>query len=345
LNPNDINSLKNADPTKGALEGSDRTQIAIDTTNRTRDSKPVLNERLRQSVTPRTQNESIVQEVDEKTLPIPDHTNTDVSQYRVYDNDDDAYNDFVNKGSNPQPVQQPKTQQKQLSEAEQTYEDEKVAYGIEEANRRRDIRLKRTNQPVVQSQREEKTIQQQMTDPSEMMFKTFKRNHEIQINVSFKEKIGKPEFIKMMMENMEGDIVGYYKKLIVDDIMNNFKVIEDEVEKQIKEEIFGVDEKQLVDIQSSINKIVELSKKIIDKSDEISFNDGLDDDEESVQTTTVDDFEFGDEETENEPVLIPGGLTPTGKQLYKYIDGKGKIKESLPETAIKKGWTPLTKQQ
>jgi polyhydroxyalkanoate synthesis regulator phasin len=189
-----------------------------------------------------------------------------------------------------------------------------------------------------------------MANPAEAMFKTFKRNHEIQINVVFKEKIGKPEFIKMMMDNMEGDIVGYYKKLIVDDIMNNFKTIEDEVEKQIKQEIFGLTEEQTVDIQSSINKIMELSKKIVDKSDEISFNGKLDDEVE--KNTTVDDFEeelvhkLTEEELKNMTEflsLIPGGLTSSGKQLFKYVDENGKIKEVLPGTAERNGWKPLTK--
>jgi hypothetical protein len=284
-------------------------------------------------------------------MPIPDHTNTDVSQYRVFENDDDAYNDLINKGSNTQPTQ-PRPKPIQISEAEQLYEDEKIAYGLDEANRRRDIRLKRTEQTTQTQQpnREEKIIEQPMANPAEAMFKTFKRNHEIQINVVFKEKIGKPEFIKMMMENMEGDIVGYYKKLIVDDIMNNFKTIEDEVEKQIKEEIFGLTEEQSIDIQSSINKIMELSKKIVDKSDEISFNDKLDDEVEN--NTTVDDFEeetnhkLTEEELKNMTEflsLIPGGLTSSGKQLFKYVDEDGKIKEVLPGTAERNGWKPLTK--
>ena len=351
LNQNDIMKLKNADPSKGVVEGADRTEIVINTSNQTRGTKPVINEAARQPLNRPKQNESIVQEVDETTLPIPDHTNTDVSQYRVYENEDDAYDDFVNKGSKPQSTQQPKPKPQpiQLSEAEQMYEDEKVAYGPEEANRRRDIRLKRSGQTVQTQQpnTEEKTKEQSMSNPAEAMFKTFKRNHNIQISVVFNEKIGKPEFIKMMMENMEGDIVGYYKKLIVDDIMNNFKVIEDEVEKQIKEEIFGKPEEQMEAIKSSIETIVKLSKQIVDKSSEITINDGLDDDDTDI--TTEEDDEFGPVDlTDVEPdylKLIPGGLTPGGKQLYKYIDEKGKVKEALPKSADKKGWTPLTKEE
>lgn len=174
--------------------------------------------------------------------PIPDHTNTDVSQYKVFDNDDDAYDDFVKK-SQPN-YQPPQTQPPQLyqNDIDNLFEDEKIVYGIEEATIRKEARLRRSHiepntnysNSIPQSFR-----QQELNDPSEMMFKTFKRNHDISINVSFNDKIGQPEFVKMMMENLEGDIINYYKKLIMNNIMNNLKYIEDEVEKNLRFEIFG----------------------------------------------------------------------------------------------------------
>jgi predicted RNA-binding protein Jag len=339
LSQNDILKLKNTDPEKGVLEGVDRTEFIINTANKTKDSVPIINEKARQPLTqPQfSANDSIVKEVDETRLPIPDHTNTDVSQYRVYENDDDAYADFVNKGSNPQPTPEPKPQQPKV-EVDQVYEDEKLAYGLEEANKRREIRLKRSGRTETQQPTVEQKIQQVEMDPSEIMFKTFKRNHDIKIKVEFSNKIGNPEFIKMMMENMDGDIVGFYKKLILNDIRNNFQVIENEVERQIKEEIFGTPKNPIVEASGDvIENLKKLANQLIDKSNEISFIDDLDEEtiEESIKPSG------GEQELE----LIPGGLTPAGKQLYKYIDEKGKVRESLPRTASKKGWTPLVKHE
>ena len=240
------------------------------------------------------------------------------------------------------------------------------------------MRLKKVNQPVInQSQIDvsqppiEKKTQEAQMNPTESMFKTFKRNHDIKINVEFTDKIGNPEFIKLMMENMDGDIVGFYKTLIVENIKNNFKLIEDEVEKQIRKEIFEeVDSKKLdYDLKKTIETITKMSKQIVDKSDEIKFNDELDDDyldkqEESIKlsnklvemsdklTDEIGKLDYLDEEVnrmmgpEDEPSdLILGGKTPAGKQLYKYIDNNGKIKEVLPETAKKNGWKPLLEKE
>ena len=344
LNQKDIINLKNADPEKGAIEGADRTEFIVNTSDKTKGAIPILNEKAGQSFTSQpTRNESIIQEVDETKLPIPNNTNIDVSQYKVFENEDDAYADFINKGNNPQPVQQTKPVQQPKVQVDEIYEDEKMVYGVEEANRRRDIRLRKTSQSTIESPQlintEQKIIQPQMIDPTELMFKTFKRNHDIQINVVFNEKIGNPEFIRMMMENMEGDIVGYYKKLIIDDINKNFKTIEDEVERQIKEHIFGQTPINVIENSAEIiSKLTTLANQLVDKSNEITFLDDLD---ENLldKHTTVDNFDFGDEVK-----LIPGGTSPAGKQLYKYIDEKGKVRESLPRSANKKGWKPLIKE-
>jgi hypothetical protein len=274
VNQNDIMKLKNADPSKGALDGQERTEIVLNTANKTKDTKPVFNESVRQPLKP-IQNESIVQQVDESTLPIPDHTNTNVSQYKVYEDEDEAYNDFINNSTTPQtttPITKP---QQPKVEVDQLYEDEKLTFGVEEADRRKNLRLKRTNKPIEQEQQVQQIVQSQI-DPTQMMFKTFKRNHEIKINVEFTDKIGNPDFIKLMMENMDGDIVGFYKNLIVEKIQNNFKLIEDEIEKQIKLEIFGEEKK------------VYEKNKIEDRSNEIVINDGMDDDLNSDLFDLVD---------------------------------------------------------
>jgi len=263
VNQNDIMKLKNADPSKGALDGQERTEIVLNTANKTKDTKPVFNESVRQPLKP-IQNDSIIQQVDESTLPIPDNTNTNVSQYRVYDDEDEAYNDLVNSSTKVQLPPMTKPQQPKI-EVDQLYEDEKLTFGIEEADRRKNLRLKRTNKPIESEQIQKPQQVQQQIDPTQMMFKTFKRNHEIKINVEFTDKIGNPDFIKLMMENMDGDIVGFYKNLIIEKIQDNFKLIEDEIEKQIKIEIFGEEEKPKKTREKTIkNKPVEIIDDIND---------------------------------------------------------------------------------
>jgi hypothetical protein len=115
------------------------------------------------------------------------------------------------------------------------------------------------------------------------MFKTFKRNHEIKINVEFTDKIGNPDFIKLMMENMDGDIVGFYKNLIIEKIQDNFKLIEDEIEKQIKIEIFGEEEKPKKTREKTIkNKPVEIIDDINDDLNSDLFD--LIDDKKLIET-------------------------------------------------------------
>lgn len=199
--------------------------------------------------------------------PIPNNTNTDVSQYKVYDNDEDAYDDFVKKSQHPQPQpqSQPKVNEPQqiISEIDRLFEDEKMSFGEEEALKRKETRLKRSNidpSGVVTNTEVQQTVRhQEQSDPSEIMFKTFKRNYEISINLIIKDKIGKPEFVRMMMENIDGDIIKYYKKLIMNNIMNNIKYIEDEVEKNLRMEIFG-DEDDIEITENDIKEVIEETK-------------------------------------------------------------------------------------
>ena len=133
---------------------------------------------------------------------IPNNTNTDVSQYKVYDNDDDAYADFVSKGNQTQPQQtQTQTQAPELSEDQVVFENEKMAFGEEEAIVRRNIRIKRNLiVPADVVVNVPKVAPQPVNDPVINMFRTIKRNHDVEINITFEDKIGNPDFVKMMLE-------------------------------------------------------------------------------------------------------------------------------------------------
>jgi len=241
INTTDIEKIKSIDPSSvNEVNDFNRTQVV---------NKGVTSEYV-------NTNESLVTQVEDTT--IPNNTNIDVSQYKVYDDDEDAYNDLLQRSSQEQPQRQ-KPQQPQESKQKTFdpmidinvfFEDEKLAYGEEEATKRKNKRLAKLNTPI---QEENTNIPQSVSqtaplfseagnqtpnypqiDPIKMMFSTFKRSHEILFNVQFKDKIANPDFIKMMMENMDGDIIGYYKKMIMDNIMKNLHVIEGVVEKELQ---------------------------------------------------------------------------------------------------------------
>lgn len=259
-------------------------------------------------------NESLVKRVEDPVVPnVPNNTNTDVSQYKVYDDDDEAYEDFVkkNQGQQPQPKPQVSDIEKKKQEIESLFLDEKQAFGEEEAISRRNKRLLKlpTSTETPKETRStdvvdniQATPQPSNLNPIELMFSTFKRKHPITINVEFTDMIGDPDFVKLMVENMDGDIVGYYKKKVMENIMKDLSKIEIAVEERIKSEIFGNEK------SNSSKPPSEIVNKNVGKNNN----------------------------------LIPGGKTKTGKQKYKYVDEKGDVKELLPSTAKTKGYEPYT---
>lgn len=259
INTADLNKLKNIN-TNNLPEVNDFNRTTV--VNKSSDD--------RKTSAPQNFNESLVTPIDSKNMVIPNNTKTDVSQYKVYENDDDAYNDFMNKTQNDVPTPQPQqtNNQTQLDEINILFEDEKMIYGVEEATKRKTKRMNRLyNIPEVEEVKQDvgiakvvPPIKQEVPqmDPFTMMFSTFKRNHEVVFNIQFKDKIANPEFIKMMMENMDGDIVGFYKKKIVDNIMKNISIIEDVVENELKkiigEDVKIEDEKEEKEIIQSEDK-------------------------------------------------------------------------------------------
>ena len=79
-------------------------------------------------------------------------------------------------------------------------------------------------------------------DPNEesfKFFKGFKKNHKVTIELSFDEYIADPEFLKMMMNNFEADVIKYYTSEIFKNIANNPQKVEEEIYKQLEEMIIG----------------------------------------------------------------------------------------------------------
>jgi len=137
------------------------------------------------------------------------------------------------------------------------------------------------------------------------IFKKIKRNHKISIKLNISDKIGKPDFIQLMADNLDGDIIQYYTDEIYKMFVSDISIIKENIYKQIYKKVYDVD-------FEGYNKNIE-----------------IDDVEEIKENTLVD--------------LIPGNKTKGGKQKYKFITNTGKLVELLIETAQKKQYRPATK--
>jgi hypothetical protein len=67
----------------------------------------------------------------------------------------------------------------------------------------------------------EARIPEPKVDPIQMMFKMFKNNYPVKLNVEIEENIPNPTFIGMVQENVEADAVEYYANLIADKILKD----------------------------------------------------------------------------------------------------------------------------
>ena len=106
---------------------------------------------------------------------------------------------------------QPGAQIPQIQEKE--YDDEKFLNG---------------DKPIVIKAPEPKV------DPLQMMFKMFKSNYPVTIDLKIEEKIPNPTFIGMIQENVEGDAIEYYSKQISDKFLSDPSKLKTEIYNQLK---------------------------------------------------------------------------------------------------------------
>lgn len=76
-------------------------------------------------------------------------------------------------------------------------------------------------------------------DPTISIFKKFKRNHNVTVRLEIKDKISKPEFIKVMADGLEGDIIEYYTDELFKTFLNDFKGIKKEIYNQLYKNVYG----------------------------------------------------------------------------------------------------------
>ena len=116
--------------------------------------------------------------------------------------------------------------------------------GVQERNYdEEDERFINGDKPIVVKPPEPKV------DPLQMMFKMFKNNYPVTINLKIEEKIPSPNFIGMVQENVEGDAIEYYSKIISDKFLSDPSKLKTEIYNQLKKIInkeLGVEEKIII---------------------------------------------------------------------------------------------------
>lgn len=134
-----------------------------------------------------------------------------LSQYKVYDNDDDAALDFENKIN-------------QKNSNNFNNEQIKDEFNIKEVN----------EQPMKPSylSAEEEAFR---------FFKSFKKVYPINLTIEFDERIAEPNFIKMMAVNYEGDIIKFYTKEFMNRIYNDPGFLENKIYEKLKNIVFEND--------------------------------------------------------------------------------------------------------
>ena len=142
-------------------------------------------------------------------------------------------------------------------------------------------------------------------DPTTALFKKFKRNHKLSIKLNIKDKISKPDFIKVMADGLEGDIIQFYSDEIFNSFIENIDDIKKDIYNQIYKNVYGC----------------------------LPEEDEIDDDLGTDPVDPTDDF-----------FMIPGKKTKTGSLTFKYINDKGKVVDMIPSNAEKKGYKPATKK-
>lgn len=71
-------------------------------------------------------------------------------------------------------------------------------------------------------------------DPIQMMFKMFKSNYPVKLNIEIEENIPNPTFISMVQENVEADAVEYYANLISDKLLKDPTRLKTSIYEQLK---------------------------------------------------------------------------------------------------------------
>ena len=246
-------------------------------------------------------------------------SNTTTEIVRVDNNSslDDIKAEMLKKHNIQQSQQETQPQQTQkvlnengLTEGQERLRDEQIRLGQPDPFKDKVAKYKASRQSNVSNTNNDITLNDTVLNkpvvtPSNDLFKKFKKNYDINIKLNIDDKISKPDFIKIMADGLEGDIIQYYTDRVFEKFITDMVSIKENIYEQIHLEVYDeLPEKKP-------------AQKLKDKSNL-----------KQVQET-VDGVN-----------LYLGKVTKSGKQTYKYINNSGKTVEMLPSTAKKKKYKP-----
>lgn len=120
---------------------------------------------------------------------------------------------------------------------------------------------------INQTKNDEKLATEQETYK---FFRGFKKNYKVTIDLKFDEMIADPEFLKLMMNNFEADVIKYYTQEIYKNIASNPQMVEDEIYKQLETIILGKKPvKKTTTRRKTIKKPVKNTTEKTDKNENI----------------------------------------------------------------------------
>jgi len=170
----------------------------------------------------------------------------------IDENDDSSIDQFLNNGK-------PEQKQKKLDENGLTIEQEilrqeqikingvdpfveKIRKYREQNNTNMNNQVileeDKTNNSLTEKRANTQPIQE---DSSHKLFSAFKRNYEVNINLSIKDYISNPQFIKIMADGLEGDIVKYFSEQIWNKFISDTQKFKDEIYNQLYREVYNKD--------------------------------------------------------------------------------------------------------
>ncbi len=190
---------------------------------------------IRQISSPSMNNEFSSQEYKNMLLDKykQEQSRKDLSQYKVFEDDDEALSDFENKNSSQFQTNQQLNRQK--NNQYHQFENKEELNNFNENGMNENV-PKMENNPIFIKNTEE--------DESFKFFKSFKKIYPIKLSIDFDEKIADPNFIKLMAINYEGDIIKYYTKEFMKRIHNDPGFLENKIYEKLKSLIFQTDNEE-----------------------------------------------------------------------------------------------------
>ena len=171
-----------------------------------------------------------------------------IEKFIDQENNEDAVDQFLQQG---QPQQKSKIlNENGLSESQEKARQEQILVsGVDpfadkvaefKKSKQKEISQQIVNEKIktpnipVESFGEEST-----EDDAYKFFKNFKRNFDIELNVKINEKIAEPEFLKLMSNNFEADVLKFYSKEILKTILSDITSLEDNIYNQLHKIVFN----------------------------------------------------------------------------------------------------------